>query len=258
MTALLEGINLKLVRAQKHVDELRHTVRQAQGGSRHEIVGDFDPKRPHEIVLRVRVYEPPDPYWGAILGDTIQNCRAVLDHIYTALVDGARGNSRRAYFPIYKTSGEFKRRAVPTLKKHRLPSGQRTLIETLQPYNGTSQPITNHPGWVLRQLANSDKHRALVTNHLVQTTLGLQVTIEGHVIPIPPNKEPFVLEDDAEVARLTFFHEGTREVNVKGRLQTRLFVEGEWPLILASEGVLTWVRDDVVSRFAPILRKLSP
>jgi hypothetical protein len=254
--AILDGVQLKLVRAQQHVDELRDTVRKAQGGSQHEIVDAYDPKTPNEIILKARVNKSPDPYWGAILGDAIQNCRSVLDHIYTALVDAAGRNSSRAYFPIYKTPGEFQKSAVPLFKQHRIPPIQRTLIETLQPYHGTTRPATDHPAWVLRELANIDKHRALVTQTVIGTSVDVAVTVGGKQIQIPPYKKPLVIDDGTELIRLEFFHRGTQEVNVKGRLQTRLYAEGRWPLVLASEGVLTWVRDDVVARFAPVLRNL--
>lgn len=251
---ILDGINLKLVRAQKHVDELRGAVRRR--GQGHEPVGHFDPERPHEIVVRVRITDPPDPYWCAILGDVIQNCRAVLDHVVTALVDAAGGNSDHAYFPIYVSREKFDDKAVPKLVKYKLPESQRTLIESVQPYNSTLKPATAHPAWAVQDLARLDRHRVLVTQELVQTALNLRVSIDGHVIDVPPLKEPIVLEDDAELARMEFFHEGTRDVRVQGRLQTRLYVEGVWPLQAASDGAVAWVRDDVVARFAPILKRL--
>jgi hypothetical protein len=45
-------------------------------------------------------------------------------------------------------------------------------------------------------------------------------------------------------------------VNVHAGLKSRVFVEGKWPLVLATLAVATSARDDVVAKFEPILAKL--
>src|SRR5207247_10702095 len=85
VASVREGVQLKLVRAQQHIEELRDYGNAASPGEPHEFFVEFDPVRRNEGVLKVRVKDAPDPYAGAILGDAIQNCRSVLDHIFSAL-----------------------------------------------------------------------------------------------------------------------------------------------------------------------------
>ena len=85
MSLVLEGVQLKLVRAQKHIEELREYARTTYPSKPNEIFAEVDPEKPEEIVLKVRVGKAPDPYIGAILGDAIQNCRSVLDTSFRRL-----------------------------------------------------------------------------------------------------------------------------------------------------------------------------
>jgi hypothetical protein len=254
--AILDGITMKLVRAEQHVNELRAKLEAFSDSDPNPLVGEAYPNAPHQLVLRVIVRHAPDPYWGAILGDILQNCRSVLDHIFSALVEAVGADSRTAYFPIYKTRGEFNENAVPKLIKYGLPDAQRTLIESVQPYSATIKLTSNHPAWVLRELANIDKHHTLIPSAVKQERMMIRVIVDGVPHDVPADESRIKIDGETELARLDLPDQAIHTVDVQSGLATRIYIEDEWPIQLCADGVLTWVRDEVVPRFAPILRKL--
>ena len=198
------------------------------------------------------------------MGDLIQNCRAILDHIFSALVDAAGGDSSRAYFPLFKDRRPFNEDTIPKLVKYGLGDGEIALLESLQPFNGVARPVENHPAWVLHELSNIDKHHAVTTQIAAQDALNMSVRIGAEVIDLPRLRRPVILDPDGEteiaelhLATVPEFAGAWVPVEMKGQMDWRLYVEGRWPLTLASYGVATWVKDDVLTRFEPILKKLG-
>lgn len=102
---------------------------------------------------------PPDQF-GVILGDFLNNLRAVLDHLVGALVKRF-GNpvSWGHAFPILTAEKDWPN--DPNWPKLAgIPLGWQAVIKCLQPYHRRDDP-KQHPLAVLSILNNADKHRTL-------------------------------------------------------------------------------------------------
>lgn len=178
MKASLEGIDLKLWRADDHLEFMweqlmTHSARLSTRGDS-AFTGQFDPDS-GDYVFRVDV-PPPDPITGIRLGEFAHNLRSALDHlIYQLLI-------RRGRDP------EIGKPAFPILEKEPKPAdfplkglvsaGDLALLKKAQPYNNRSHPhLAGHDAatraktadafaaWhllaLLGFLNNTDKHKHL-------------------------------------------------------------------------------------------------
>jgi hypothetical protein len=103
---------------------------------------------------------PTPREWGLIIGDALFNCRSALDQFANVLA-GGDPDDRVTAFPVCVSEAMF---SSPKTQGElsRMSSDAVALVEEAQPYRGTR---TNHPEydelWVLHELCNTDKHRAL-------------------------------------------------------------------------------------------------
>jgi len=115
---------------------------------------------------RIRVFREPPLPWSAIVGDTVQNLRAALDHLVWVLVraNGHQPSNSNA-FPIFDQMPPKKRghreRERWNRQVHGLHPSVIRFIELCQPYKGPSRP-SGHVLAGLRTLSNEDKHRTLL------------------------------------------------------------------------------------------------
>jgi len=161
----LDGCQMKLQRADKHLDELQGAV------------GAFLSRNPYELLtehndetgywnFRVKVRDAPPLSLSAITGDVVHNLRSALDHLIWQLVSlGPCAPDQRAEFPIFKDEKHYLREAPK--KMGGAPSAARTTIDRLQPYH-RGDAAESHPLWMLHELDIIDKHRAL---HVTTTVL---------------------------------------------------------------------------------------
>jgi hypothetical protein len=124
---------------------------------------------PNDRVVLFELQPTPTPReWGPIIGDALFNCRSALDQFANVLA-GGDPNDRVTAFPVC-VSEEMFLSAKTQGELSRLSSDAVALVEEAQRFRSTR---TNHPEydelWVLHELCNTDKHRAL---HL--TSLGFE------------------------------------------------------------------------------------
>jgi hypothetical protein len=165
MSHPLDGVWLKIVRAEQHLDSvaseiLRHKEKCRLVGKKNietdgvEFFADF-----------------PDPpsMLSLMIGDCLYNLRCDLDYLVWQLVESNPPNrgSARNQFPICESAERFRQQ----LQRGRLsgvPPTAQTIIERAQPYHGVNNlHFSRLLG--LNYLANIDKHRTLVLMHALRT-----------------------------------------------------------------------------------------
>lgn len=150
-------IRVKIVRARKHLQELREQADRLFGQSLHVIGTRID-----SVTGKSEQYFGPIPIAEfnvlATAGDVIQNLRSALDHLACQLVEIGSGNDKGhdVGFPIAKNEAKYR-----LLRDRKLNGARGDAIEAvnaLKPYSGGNEPL-----WVLHKLNNLDKHRLLLT-----------------------------------------------------------------------------------------------
>lgn len=165
----LDGAVAKLNRAREQINGLDQAIRMAIEGHAYRVV--IAEREPHSSYRALRL-EPgqvgiPPLDWSAIIGEIAHDLRSALDLLACelALKKNASVDTRDISFPIRlygrqaKPGGRWKQRwhsrlVTPFKRKH----GAR--IKRLQPYhrgNGQRRSLL----WLLHELNNADKHRAI-------------------------------------------------------------------------------------------------
>src|SRR5438093_13645641 len=131
MSHSLDGIRLKLDRAQVHIDAVRAMLRPFDYGEI-QILREKDEHRDDWYTLRV-ILPKPDRTLPVIIGDCLHNLRSPLDHLVYQLVKlNGRRPTKANQFPICSSSDGFQRhlRRDSLCGVHPKDKG---LIEMLQP-----------------------------------------------------------------------------------------------------------------------------
>jgi hypothetical protein len=170
----------KLRRAAAHFEQLRAQIIGWEEGQGYTLRVLPDPRPPH-YVIRVQINRPveEEPF-PLVLGDFLQNARASLDYIATALGDvGAGGvmsesDAAATMFPIASAPEQFARiveRRLPTVTEP-----VRKVIADVQPYETGGDLWQIEPLWILNELARFDRHRYL---HVGYERIGSLALNEG-------------------------------------------------------------------------------
>jgi hypothetical protein len=159
------GINAKLDRADEHMKALEDEIGVYVDSYPYDYALEIDPDGGRYSV-RVTIKAPPPIRLAIICGDFIHNLRSTLEYGICALVPAITTSTQ---FPICKASSGFQ--SIVTAAKRNRPGALTGLnptgklfayVEKAQPYNG-AHGIDSHPLWLLAQLSNADKHRAILT-----------------------------------------------------------------------------------------------
>jgi hypothetical protein len=167
MSEPLSSARIKIDRAKKHLADINAAI--AAFEARNPFYVEIDKKSdPRYEIYRFRQREPIPPAWGAIIGDCAHNLRSALDHLSVALViEGGGTPTQRTSFPIGRDEADFRSRLKSRLNG---ASAQAiTLIESVQPYDGASNPI-----WALPASILSTNTKILFPS-LLPTAVGLQM-----------------------------------------------------------------------------------
>jgi hypothetical protein len=172
----ISGPTLKLRRAREHLDTFDDLADPFIATETSRITRRYDAK--HRVVLFDLQPTPTPREWGPIIGDALFNCRSALDQFANVLA-GGDPDDRVTAFPVCESEAMFSS-AKTQRELSRMSSDAVALVEEAQPYRSTR---TNHPEydelWVLHELCNTDKHRAL---HL--TSLGFKGASTRGEVPI--------------------------------------------------------------------------
>lgn len=210
----LEGVRLKLDRAEQHLNMLNSQI------------GDFFQRAPYfvsyerkpdgsEHIFRIHSKETPPLAFGLLIGDCLQNMRTALDHLawQLAILSGKSSPDTRTAFPICATKEAFEGgRTKPKLKD--LSAEYRAVIKRLQPFR-IGREARDHWLWHLNELARIDRHRVLHIVGGIQSEADLSAQTrdrdnnpvvyplgelgQTHTIDMSISYAPF--KDGAEIAR---------------------------------------------------------
>ena len=204
--ASLEGIDLKLSRADEHLSVL-DAKRRAFMGDRPSVLREFDADT-SECVFRV-AGEPPPLEWGVPVSEMAHLLRSALDNlIWQVALARNREPHKASEFPIFKDKAAFNARKVQA-RMNGVTDDDRAFIEKTQPFHAGEPWSERHPLWLLYCLNNIDKHRffqiGFIGNMLV---LRNRLTREMTPIPLTEGANRFVIaaaQDSAmEVHGLSF------------------------------------------------------
>ena len=252
----LDGIHVKLARAEELWNELGASLAQFLEGAPYRSEGAFDAET-SEWVVRFRLDEEPPLRWGILIGDVVHNLRSALDHLawQLVLVNGCEP-TRRTQFPIYCDEARFSGRGQAQIAG--MADEDKATIEELQPFRQRSERERPHELMVLQYLSNVDKHRVVHTT-LVQTA-GSQFRIFGleDISGIGQLAPQFgALSDGAELVRIAVVPEGPApRLSVDAQLEFDVaFADEDSPVYDENvPGVLLELREHVgvlVARFEP-------
>jgi hypothetical protein len=256
---VLEGIREKLRRADEHFVTLDNEVSAYFNTEPHAYPADAD-YNTGRYSIRVTIKTPPPVRLGVLCGDFIHCLRCVLDHLVCANVPHI---TRRTAFPLYNSGGAFFSKVVTPARENKPgpltgldPEGAVfALVERAQPYKG-AHGYAEHPLWVLGELSNADKHRAILARaathrKLDEPTLrfaGTDIEYLGRAELI--YDQP--LEDGAEVLRGQFRVTGAHpQVQVHGHFPVRIAF-GEMLAPIESFGLMRKAVGEVAAGIASV------
>jgi len=175
---------LKTKQARRHLNRLR--VLEEDHFCTEWYAFEFRPTTADETARLHVVAQLPGPEYGAVVGDTIHNCRSSLDILASLVVRLSGGNDNGVHFPFGSNVEHFERMIID---KHfnRASDAAIDLLRKLRPYRQGNEALR-----ALHDLDIQDKHRALIPAGGNITTPEVKVAvIEGravitHVEPTKP------------------------------------------------------------------------
>lgn len=171
--AALDGVEIKMARSLEHLDCLRSETTQfiRDNPVRYRREPDDHPVKGWAFYVS---WEQVPGRFGAIIGDTLTNMRAALDHLASQLfiATNQAPSDARINFPIVSDPGK----QLKSLK--RVPAAAAPIVVNVQPYHNVSknQPAEIHPLHVLKLLVNRDKHEALTLTEMFGASSNIRVT----------------------------------------------------------------------------------
>lgn len=155
-----DDVQLKIERADKHIQEFQSVLDAFKSTKPYEVGGKRNPHT-REFIYYIKKAEPIPPDLSIIAGDVLQNLRTALDYLVCSLVRARNPNAScdKTAFPIFD--------AVPTTKKDQarftgkidgMADQAKNIIRNIKPYKGGDDVL-----WRLHALNNRDKHRLLLT-----------------------------------------------------------------------------------------------
>jgi hypothetical protein len=196
------------------------------------------------------------PDLSAKLGDCLHNFRCVLDHLVWELSVAESGDPppqrRRIGFPVFDDSAAYSGQGL-----HAVSDPARAVIEGLQPYHAGAN-ARHHPLWVLCELSNIDKHRAIhpVSHYTRQADIQVNTVIPGARIERRPDGP---VENGTVLARLflprPIFYAAEVNVDIRVPRGVAIAETATTPLLHLGhtlEGIQKAVKD-VAERLRPFL-----
>jgi len=172
----LDGINLKLIRAQKHVDDVMGMLSLIKVGEccitpeRNENLG--------LLVQRISIQPKPPLELSVVIGDFLFDVRSALDHLIWQLVIHNRGSpTSRNMFPITSAPAQLNAAVAKRRRLEGVSPKTCAIIESLQPYHTGNEALGR-----LDALHNADKHRTLNLTTVVADNASLSFSTSGHPV----------------------------------------------------------------------------
>jgi hypothetical protein len=154
----LEGVELKIERAKRHLSDLKKAVKRVLDPERYIFRKEIDSETGKHM-LWIDPIPCIVPEWSIIIGEILFNLRSALDHLaYQLMILDGRSPTCKTQFPIRDSACNKDGKLMP-LKGWLMPEiKSKKILTTLnecQPYQGNG--LFN-----LKTLNNIDKHRLLL------------------------------------------------------------------------------------------------
>jgi hypothetical protein len=219
MNPALEGVRLKLIRAQHHLDDVLAVIDRLVRKQGNVVFEEDLETNQGAIRLKLPL---PDTDLPALIGDFLYNVRSALDHFVYQLA-GKPATGSRTHFPICSSKENF----AEELRRHRLdnvPTRAQTLIERLQPYHRGNEILT-----ALSELHDMDKHRTINIITTLADDVSLELRSAGRRILFDTAGEE--LRHDAALGNLTIDLSSERIANILRNMK----VQGQVSIFVAFE-----------------------
>ncbi|HEY4811239.1 MAG TPA: hypothetical protein VIH71_09300 [Solirubrobacteraceae bacterium] len=160
-TSALEGADLKIERAKRHLANLKEVTKRAFDPKSYEFRREIDHKTGKHILWADRL-PVIAPEWSVVIGEVVFHLRSALDHLaYQLVILDKKIPTCKTQFPIRESTCNKNGKLMP-LKGWLMPEiKSKKILAALhecQPYQGGH----NDPLWLLRVLNNIDKHRLML------------------------------------------------------------------------------------------------
>lgn len=201
--ATLDGVRIKLARADRHIAELR-TAAQEFFDSKPYTIYEVEEAN-GDLVRRLRIVRTIPNDWPAVLGDAIHNLRSALEFLAWQLVE--RNNStpaRHTGFPIVDSKKELGLGLISKLAGAS-PASVR-MVRRLKPYKGGNSLLHQ-----IHSLDIVDKHRLILivgaANKALVLKFHMKIPGQDQLYAFPPlamepSDRQFPLTDGVEVFRI--------------------------------------------------------
>lgn len=168
----LYGPNLKLRRAEKHLNDARASIQAFLESRPYTFALEANPKPPDFIIVVQATQLAPADDTGVIIGDFAHNARSALDLLTFQLSNLPPDDSdrRSLQFPIFDDEDRYKDHVERYLAK--VKPEHIAIIEDFQPYKN-HDGFDNDPLSLLHDINNVDKHRVLHVIGAIARFLGL-------------------------------------------------------------------------------------
>ncbi len=194
MAGELDVIRLKVTRAEKHFEEFKAAVGLGPDERKLDLASVTVNSADNTLLYHNHKPTPP-PETRIILGDSIHQLRAALDHLVCVLA--MRTNARnvcedsKLQFPIVKTEPDFRSdwRVSKGVYEQLLGKAELKEIERCQPYALAPQKPEGHPLYVLTKLDNIDKHRLVLVVEQAVRLSGAYVRPGDEILPYDSGKQ---------------------------------------------------------------------
>jgi hypothetical protein len=194
----------KLQRANQQLQSLEGEVERWLLTNPYTITDDIDAEG--DNVARITSVELPPRIVAPLIGDCLYNFRSALDHLVYALSvkntpNLSEAQATQTAFPVFKDPAGFHKRGMGKIR-HISPAAQ-AIIEGLQPYQAGHNAMLESL-WLLNQLQNIDKHRALLLTVIAQRGVNAQIPPKAHMQVLKFTAARDLTKADAEFARYRF------------------------------------------------------
>ena len=152
----------------------------------------------------VKVSKEPELWWSLLVSEIIHHLHTTLDNLAWQIATVHAGSPPRGTaFPTYRSVTDYRTtwsKQSGYYATRGMPDHAQAIIEDVQPYHRRNKP-ESHPLWILRRLANEDKHES---SHLFGSALARvdhETVGKGVAQPTKPkvSNGPFI--DGAVLAR---------------------------------------------------------
>ena len=260
MTHPLDGVYVKLARADAHFDVVYKAAYEGIDREPEMILGEFDAEAERYLFRTKRTSRDPDAL-SPVIGDCVHNLKAALDYlVWELVIIGGNTGTTRTEFPIFTDPAVYAREAPKKIRG--VPPDAEAVFERLQPFGRPNRDLFE-PGWlgpeqqplaILYALDKWDKHRSLNLTRDV-ASLRLIGTRRTEPLPYSPIKFTSRFKRDAVIAELNPLGQGHPHVKVYLSAAFHVAFEesgpaGGEPVVQTLDNIRKVVRRRVIPAFA--------